>query len=162
MTSTSSCVLEKWLNVIIINLSDMEVRRNFNMTCAFSTVSYRKDLCLSFIVFLFWIFVFLALDFVSGSDEDGVDVELTLISLSLSSSLDVLLTSTTTSFLGSTRTKLRHWKVRWPPDEMNNQVFPSEYISRKGTHLCQLSWIIPGSPGYRLNLPVSCVGLQIS
>ena len=45
--------------------------------------------------------------------ELGVDVELTLTASSLSS-LDVLLTSTTTSFLGSTRTKFRHWKVRCP------------------------------------------------
>lgn len=45
--------------------------------------------------------------------ELGVEVELTLTSSSLSS-LEVLLTSTTTSFLGSTRTKLRHWKVRCP------------------------------------------------
>ena len=61
---------------------------------------------LSFAVFLFLVFV--SLLFVSESDEEGVDVELTLTSFSLSSSLEVLLTSTTTSFFGSTRTKLRH------------------------------------------------------
>ena len=61
---------------------------------------------LSFAVFLFLVFV--SLLFVSESDDEGVDVELTLTSFSLSSSLEVLLTSTTTSFFGSTRTKLRH------------------------------------------------------
>ena len=71
---------------------------------------------LSFAVFLFLVFVSFLL--VSESDEEGVDVELTLTSFSLSSSLEVLLTSTTTSFFGSTRTKLRHWKVRWPPGEV--------------------------------------------
>lgn len=105
-------------------------------------ISYREGLCLSFSGFLFWIFVFLALDFMSESDEDGVDVELTLISLSLSSSLDVLLTSTTTSFLGSTRTKLRHWKVRWPPDQRITK-YSSENYDERFTYVMYVTCVGP-------------------
>lgn len=41
------------------------------------------------------------------------DVDDTDTSFSLSS-LDVLLTSTITSFFGSVLIKLRHWNVKWP------------------------------------------------